>query len=479
MSLGGFLMSFDIYAELVKKIKDKECALLGLGVSNTPLARLLLSLGVTHGITVYDKKSAEELGADALELRSLGVRFVEGFDRVEGDVIFRSPGIRPDKAGVVGALERGAQLSSEMEEFLSLCPARVFGVTGSDGKTTTTTLCGMFLEGGARGKVFVGGNIGTPLLDKCADMTEGDSAVLELSSFQLMRVSRAPECVAITNLSQNHLDWHTDMEEYATAKKNIVGESTKRVVLNADCDYTYEFGRELCRKGGREVIFFSSTKDTLPELGDGAYLLCLVDGVICIKDGKSVRALLRASDIKLPGKHNVENYMTAIGLTYGFVDPDIYISVAKEFGGVDHRLQLVRTLDGVDFYNSSIDSSPARTTAALSALHGRDIVAICGGYDKNLDYVPLAVSLCRSVRVVVLTGATAPKIKAALLSYDGYDPQRLTVIDAPSFEDAVTMAAAQARRGGCVLLSPASASFDRFKNFVQRGEYFTELVKKL
>lgn len=473
-------MGFEIYDALIDKIKGKDCAVLGLGVSNMPLVRLLLSFGVLKSLTVYDKKSLEELGEGAMELEREGVRFVKGFDEIEGDILFRSPGIRPDTEGVARAVNRGAVLDSEIEELLALSVAKSFAVTGSDGKTTTTTLCGKFLsaEGGAN--TFVGGNIGTPLIDRCADMKTGDNLVLELSSFQLTGLLHSPERVAITNLSENHLDWHTDMEEYLAAKKNIVGKDTKRVVLNAECVYTYEFGKELCRKGGREIIFFSSKRADIPELSEyGAALVCLVDGCISIKrDGKTER-LLELSDIKLPGIHNVENYMTAIALTYGFVSTETYSAVAREFFGVDHRLQLIRTLDGVDFYNSSIDSSPARTSAALSALSGRDIVAICGGYDKNLDYAPLAVALCKGVRTVVLTGATAPKIKAALLNCELYVAGKPKILEAESFESAVGLAASEGRAGGCVLLSPASASFDRFKNFVERGNYFVELVKKL
>lgn len=464
---------------LTDNLKGKECAILGLGVSNTPLARLLLSADNKIIVTVYDKKSPEELGGDALALRDAGVRFVSGdncFDRISGDVIFRSPGIRPDIKGIRDALSRGAVLTSEMECFLSLTPARTFGITGSDGKTTTTTLCGKFLEGS--GRAFVGGNIGTPLLDKVGEMTASDSAVLELSSFQLMTVSHAPSCVAITNISPNHMDWHTTEDEYAGAKYNIIGKNTHRVVLNASSQKTLELGKRLLEEGGREIIFFSSSASP-QNIPEGAKLMYLSDNMIYFFDGSSSLPLLDTSRILLPGRHNIENYMTAMALTYGYVDTSVYGEIAESFGGVEHRLELVRTLDGVDYYNSSIDSSPTRTAAALSALFGRDTVVICGGYDKNLSYAPLAKSLCASVRAVVLTGATAPKIKKALLECEDYDPERLTLVESGSFEDAVAKASSLARTGGCVLLSPASASFDRFKNFAERGRYFKELVSKL
>lgn len=462
---------------LTDRLKNKKCAILGLGVSNMPLCELLLSADIK--VTVYDKKTPGELGEEAIALCKRGVSFVSGddcFDSVEGDVIFRSPGIRPDKKGIVSAVENGAVLSSEMESFISLTQARTFAITGSDGKTTTTTLTGKFLE--SVGKAYVGGNIGTPLLDKTDEMSADDSAVLELSSFQLMTLKDAPDCAAITNITPNHLDWHTDESEYAAAKYNIVGEKTKRVVLNADSPKTLAFGEKLLLEGGREIIFFSSTKRP-SDIPKGAKLMYLDERMISFFDTESVTALLDTERILLPGKHNIENYMTAMALTYGYVDPSVYLAVAESFGGVEHRLELVRRVGGVDYYNSSIDSSPTRTAAALSALCGRDIVVICGGYDKNLSYEPLARSLCASVRAVVLTGATAPKIMKALEECEDYSPEKLTVVHEKEFEDAVKTASALAREGGCVLLSPASASFDRFKNFAQRGRYFKELVLKL
>ena len=463
---------------MFENLRGKSCAVLGLGVSNLPLVRLLLDVEDTK-ITVYDKKSPEEMGEDALALKEKGVGFVYGddcFENIEGDVIFRSPGIRPDRAGIVRAIERGAVLTSEMESFISLTRAKTFAVTGSDGKTTTTTLTGKFLE--SAGRTFVGGNIGTPLLDKAEQMSEKDSAVLELSSFQLMTLRDAPECVAITNISPNHLDWHISESEYAKAKFNIVGERTHRVVLNLDSKDTAEFGKRLLLEGGREIIFFSSTK-TQKDCPKGAKLTFVDDGTISFFDGESVTPLLDCKRILLPGKHNVENYMTATSLTLGYVDVGVWGEIAESFGGVEHRLELVRNIGGVDYYNSSIDSSPTRTAAALSALKGRDIVVICGGYDKNLSYAPLAKSLCESVRAVVLTGATAPKIMKALEEYEGYSPESLTVIEEKEFEDAVKRASELAREGGCVLLSPASASFDRFKNFAERGRYFKKLVMEM
>jgi UDP-N-acetylmuramoylalanine--D-glutamate ligase len=456
---------------------------LGLGVSNLPLVKLLLTLTEPALITVYDKKSVTQLGDEAEKLATRGVNFVCGDDwaeNVEGEVIFRSPGIRPDLPKLALAEHNGALLTSEIEQLLELTDAATFAITGSDGKTTSTTLSGKFLEAAGR-RVFVGGNIGTPLLDKCGEMTERDACVLELSSFQLMRLPHAPAYTAITNVSPNHLNWHVGFEEYVEAKKNIVGENTQRLVVNADCEITCNFGREIAERG-REVIFFSSSRSHYGEIVSGAYpnakAIYRRDGVICISDGESETELLAEREIRLPGVHNIENYMTAMALTYGYAEPRDFLSVAREFTGVEHRLEPVRTLDGVEYINGSIDSSPTRTIAALSALQGRDIVIICGGYDKNLDYAPLAPKLCECARVLVLTGATADKIERALREYDGYSGSP-EIVRAESFEETVTLAREHAREGGCVLLSPASASFDRFDNFAQRGRYFKKLVNEM
>ena len=466
---------------LLNDVKGKNVAILGLGVSNLPLVRMLIKEGECSSITVYDKNSIEQMGPEAVELATLGVRFVYGFDDVRGDIIFRSPGFRPDRSELTCAIESGAILTSEIEKLLQYTPAHTFAITGSDGKTTTTTLTGKFLSEASR--TFVGGNIGTPLLDKCAEMTDNDFVALELSSFQLMNMPYAPMNAAITNISPNHMDWHVSEAEYAEAKYNIVGENTKRLVVNAECQQTFDFGMKILSEKNKEVFFFSSKRNSysavIGEKNSCAKLFCVCDGFICMDDGDGTERILALDSIMLPGTHNIENYMTAIALTYGYVEREVYSRVAESFFGVEHRLQLIRTLNGVQYYNSSIDSSPTRTVAALSALAGRDIVVICGGYDKNLDYAPLADALIKNVRAVVLTGATAEKIKKALEDNEDFASSGLCVIYEPEFESAVSAASALGRAGGCVLLSPASASFDRFKNFAERGKYFCELVSKL
>ena len=466
--------------DAIDDLRGVRCDVLGIGISNIPLIEVLIDVGAV--VTARDKKNRDALGEICQDLEDRGVRLILGedyLDGIDGEVIFRSPGIRPDAGSIESAVKRGALLCSEMELFLSLTKAKLFAITGSDGKTTTTTLTHLFLEkqlsADGKGRAYVGGNIGTPLLSRCAEMTERDCAVLELSSFQLMTLNDPPKRAAITNITPNHLNWHIDMDEYIEAKKRIISEDGL-LVLNAENEITAEIAR---RHTGKTVLF-SSRKDSFDQIaGDSTgniSALFLRDGYIVYSDGTKEENLLKISDIKLPGVHNLENYMTAIGLTYGIVDPSVYTEIAKSFGGVAHRLELVRELDGVRYYNSSIDSSPTRTAAALSALEGEKVV-ICGGYDKNIPFEPLAEALCaQNVVCVVLTGATAKKIRSAILGYSGYDPEKMKIIEVADFDAAVTAAKESARRGESVLLSPACASFDAFKNFEERGNRFKSIV---
>ena len=463
------------------KLREAQCAVVGLGISNLPLIDHLLSCGAR--VTAYDKKKRTELGGVADELEKKGVRLVlgEGYlDGLDGDVIFRSPGLRPDLPAFCAAVARGAVLTSEMELFLELTPATVIGITGSDGKTTTTTLTGKILEAACRkrryGRVYVGGNIGRPLLPHVGEMTKDDFCVVELSSFQLQTMTRSPVRAAVTNLSPNHLNWHTDMDEYVQAKTNIYCHAPNRhLVTNAENEIT----RELAQAYGGQVTYFSSQRglhelSALMRTGDTA--IYLADGMITRFDGRCEQGLLRVEDILIPGMHNVENYMTAIGLTAPWMDADALFEIAKGFGGVEHRLERVRTVGGVTYYNSSIDSSPSRTAAALSALCQRPIV-ICGGCDKGIPFGPLANTLCERAKAVVLTGATANAIKEALDACERVQNGELPIYMEPQFEAAVRRARDVARDGDTVLLSPACTSFDAFKNFEERGETFKRIVR--
>ena len=469
--------------ELDKRIKNGIVTVIGIGVSNRPLIDYLLKKGAR--ITARDKKDYDSLMPYSGELEKMGVKLILGgnyLDSINEDVIFRAPGIRPDLPQISEAIKNGALLTSEMELFFELSPAKILAITGSDGKTTTTTLTYKLLEEElkkkGKGRAWVGGNIGAPLLPYVDEMTEEDFAVLELSSFQLFTMRRSPNRAIITNVTPNHLDWHRDMDEYIEAKCNICRHfPISHITVNSENDVTAEIGRN----SDIQTTFFSSKNidySKITHLKENASAIYEKDGFITYSDGKTEEKILRTEDIKLPGRHNVENYMAAISITRGLVSNETIERIAKSFGGVAHRLEFVRELGGVKYYNSSIDSSPTRTAAALSALSEKPII-ICGGYDKLIPFEPLAEALCKKAKTVILTGATAKKIKAALLSCPLFDGDKLPIIEKADFEEAVKAAANAARKGDTVLLSPACASFDAFPNFEIRGNRFKEIVNSL
>ena len=449
------------YEEFKASVSGKKAEVLGIGVSNLPLIDFLLSCGMT--VCARDKKSKEALGKTATDLEEKGVALIlgEGYlENLAGDYIFRSPGIRPDLPQIKSALEKGAVLTSEMELFFELCPARTIAVTGSDGKTTTTTLISLLLKEAGH-KVFVGGNIGAPLLPYVREMTKEDFAVLELSSIQFMTMENSAEIAVVTNLSPNHLDWHTGMDEYIEAKTNIFTHSENRLlILNAD----NEASAPLKALAPRAVEYFSS-KSTESALYDK-------DGVI-FEEGSP---LLNKEDILLPGAHNRQNYMAAYRATRQFISPEHLASLAKSFGGVEHRLEFVREYKGIRCYNSSIDSSPSRTAAALSCFDEK-VVVICGGYDKNIPFEPLAEALCKKAKKVVLTGATMMKIAGALFMCNAEEKPAYYMN--PDFDAAVHVALTLCEEGDVLLLSPACARFDAFPNFMARGAHFKKLINDL
>ncbi|MGM9647997.1 MAG: UDP-N-acetylmuramoyl-L-alanine--D-glutamate ligase [Eubacteriales bacterium] len=460
-------MNLSIHDMLRSRLSGRRCAVLGVGISNTPLIDFLLELGAT--VCAYDQKTREALDDLPAKLEGKGVTLTLGpaaFEEISADVIFKSPGIRPDVAGIVRAVEQGAELTSEMQLFFEYCPCHTIAITGSDGKTTTTTLISKILEADGK-RVFLGGNIGAPLLPRIYEMTPEDYAVAELSSFQLQVMTRSPEVAVITNITPNHLNWHIDMEEYIEAKANILRfqKEGSRAVLSYDNDVT----RSLAPRVIGDVTFVSTA--CKPDVPSAAYE---ENGIVYL-DGKRI---MERSAILLPGRHNLENYLSATAALKGLVSPASIEKVARTFGGVEHRCELVRTLHGVRYYNSSIDSSPTRTMAALSNFPEK-VIAICGGYDKHIPYEPLGTPLCERAKVVLLTGATAQKIKAAVLASPAYAPDHPALVDCADLADAVEKAHAIATEGDVVLLSPASASFDSFKNFEERGKFFKAKVNEL
>ncbi len=474
----------NILEYLKNKFENKNCQILGFARSNKPLISILLSAGAE--VTVRDRSREAEEGDEALSFKERGVRFITGDGYLEGlggDYIFRSPGIRDLQPAIQDAVKSGAVLSSEMELFFEVCPCPIFGITGSDGKTTTTTLTHLLLskekEKSGKGKAYVGGNIGAPLLPLVFEMTEDDVAVVELSSFQLQTMKRSPERAIITNITPNHLNWHADMDEYVAAKCNICRhEGVRMLVANAENGLT----REIADKTDLPVTLFSSKKSAYSDIVSDRKENCNAvyeDGeVIFFDNGREREEIIAVSDILLPGRHNVENYMAAIAITRGLVSKETIREVATTFGGVEHRLELVREKDGVRFYNSSIDSSPTRTAAAISALPKAPII-ILGGSDKNVPFDGLAKNVCQRTKAAIVTGESAPKILAEIEKCPLFDRDKHIVKHIPDFDEAVLVAASLAESGDIVLLSPACASFDRFKDFAHRGNYFKEIVRGL
>ena len=453
--------------QYLQEIHGKRIAVIGAGVSNMPLVTLLRQAGLS--VTVHDKKTADGLGEQYAQLTALGARTVlgEGYlDSLDEDIVFRTPGLHPEHPALQAVRARGGVVTSEMELFFRVCPCRIIGITGSDGKTTTTTLVYEFLKHAGR-TCHLGGNIGKPLLPEVRQMQPDDLAIVELSSFQLMGMQFSPCIAAITNLTPNHLDYHKDFAEYVRAKTSIYTHQAPgdRLVLNGDDPVT----RTLDIGPGRQIL--TCSKQVKPE--NGVYLR---DGIIYIAEQGKDRALMRAEEIRIPGAHNVYHVMMAAAIVQGLCPDDDIVAVAKTFGGVAHRIEFVREFEGVRYYNDSIASSPTRTIAGLNSFD-RKLILIAGGYDKHIPYDVLGVPICRRVKTLILTGATAPKIRACV--EQAACPEKPEIIDVPDLAAAVRCANAVAQPGDIVLMSPASASFDCFKNFMERGDLFIELVHKL
>ena len=451
--------------EFKYNVAGKNITVIGIGISNLPLIKYLVSLGAN--VTACDRRSAEDLGENYTELEKLGVKFNLGdgyLNNLSGDLIFKTPGMRYDVPELLKAKENGSIVTSEMEVFFEVCPSHIIAVTGSDGKTTTTTLIHKMMTD-AGYKTWLGGNIGNPLLTDTEKMKENDWVILELSSFQLHTMRKSPEIAVITNISPNHLDMHKDYKEYIDAKKNIMLYQNEgdTLIVNADNQVTADIGKS----ANGAVKYFSR---------NGMADVYLDRNII----KRGIVEILNIKDIKIPGMHNVENYMAAIAAVSGLVSKEVIVNVAKTFGGVEHRIELVRTLDGVKYYNSSIDSSPNRTINTLRVFPNK-VIMIAGGKDKGIPYDEIGPALAEHVKVLILIGATSDKIQEALdaeINKTG-NGKDIEVIRATSYEDAVNTARSKAHDGDVVLLSPASTSFDMFRNFEERGNLFKKIVNEL
>ena len=455
--------------QFFSKLKGKKIAMLGIGVSHTPLIFNFLKQGAR--VIACDKRDRAQLGPIAAELEAAGaeLKLGEGYlNDLEADMIFRTPGMNFHLPELEAARKRGIAVTSEMEVFFDLCPATIFAVTGSDGKTTTTTLIAKMLE--AEGKtVHIGGNIGKPLLPEIENIHPEDFVVVELSSFQLISMRKSPDVAVVTNVAPNHLDVHKDMDEYVEAKKNVLlhQNALSRTVLNRDNEITEGF-RPLVRG---QSLGFSMEK----RLNNGAWFG--EDGTLHMAYRGIDVPIIDRKEIAIIGEHNTANYLAAIAAVWGYVGVDSIKKVAREFGGVEHRIELVRELDGVKYYNDSIASSPSRTIAGLKAFDQK-VILIAGGYDKHIPFEPMAPYVTEKVKTLYLCGDTADKIEAAIRGFEGFSgsPQIIRVAD---IAEAVEKAHASAKSGDIVTLSPACASFDKYPNFAARGNHFKELVNKL
>ncbi|MCH5298302.1 MAG: UDP-N-acetylmuramoyl-L-alanine--D-glutamate ligase [Ruminococcus sp.] len=453
-----------------ENVKGKKVCFVGIGTSNLPLIEMFAKKGAV--VSACDRQSYDALGENAVRAEKAGAKLILGDDYLENidtDILFRSPGTPFYRPELEALKQKGVVVTSEMEVFFDLCPCKIVAVTGSDGKTTTTTIISELLK--AAGKtVHLGGNIGIPLLPIIEEINSDDYAVVELSSFQLISMRKSPDIAVVTNLAPNHLDIHKDMDEYVDSKKNIIlhQDAFSKAVLNLDNEISDSFTPYV-----RGKLTKFSRRNTVE---NGAYL----DGsTIVYNDYGAKTEVLDINDIRIPGMHNVENYLAAISAVWGIVDVETIADVAKTFAGVEHRAEFVRKLDGVEYFNDSIASSPTRTAMGTLSLYDEKIIIIAGGYDKHIPYEPLGPVICDKVKVLILMGDTAPKIEKAVKNSSNYCENNPVIINVDNMEEAVAAARKNAVAGDRVSLSPASASFGLYKNFAERGNHFKEIVNNL
>lgn len=455
----------------LESLNGKTVALCGIGGSNLPLISLFSKYGAR--VLACDKRDREALGENAEKAEAAGAELHLGEDYLRNlgaDMIFRTPGMKFYMPELTEAQKNGTAVTSEMEVFFDLCPCKIIAVTGSDGKTTTTTIISeMLREQGFT--VHLGGNIGRPLLPDIEKISRSDIAVVELSSFQLISMRKSPDIAVVTNLAPNHLDIHKDMQEYIDAKKNIVLHQNAfgKAVLNLDNAISDSF--EEYTRG--QTFKFSRRRP----VENGAYLN--ENGELVMNCYGQETVIMKASEIKIPGLHNIENYLAAICAVWGMVTPQTIKNVAVSFGGVEHRAELVRVLDGVSYYNDAIGTSPTRTVKGTLSLYDKKIILIAGGYDKHLSYDEMGAVVPEKVKVLILFGATADKIEAATRAAAGYHEGNPLILRVNNMEEAVAAARANAESGDIVSMSPASASFDLYKNFAEKGLHFKRLVNEL
>ena len=457
--------------EFNEYIRFRKVAVIGLGVSNLPLLEYLYEKKAQ--VTVFDERTMDEIPSETInKINTYEFSYSFGkncLEKLNGfNIIFRSPSCLPTRTELQKETERGAIVTTEVEMLMEMCPCKIVGVTGSDGKTTTTSLINAILKK-AGYKTFLGGNIGTPLFTKLPEMEPNDIVVLELSSFQLMNMHISPDIAIITNITPNHLNIHKDYQEYIDAKKCIFKNQNEKgiLILNYDNDIT----RECAKEANGNVVFFSSKV----KLDNGF----IVDGNIIKECNDKVRKhILNTDEVILRGNHNFQNIATALAATKTLVDTDIAVQAIKEFKPVEHRIEFVNEIDGVKWYNDSASSSPTRTISGINAFK-ENIILIAGGYDKNLEYEPLAKPVVDKVSTLILIGQTAEKIYDVVKNESEKENKKINIYMCDTLEQTIEIAKKSAKKGDVVLFSPASASFDMFKNFADRGHKFKDLVNKI
>jgi len=458
--------------KLAEFIRGKKVAFIGAGVSHKTLIKEFVELGAV--VTLCDQKeSIEAFGEYADTLRTLGIRLSLGKDYMQGfqgqDIILRTPGFEFYRQPLQDAIAAGTLVTSEVELFFDYCPCEIVAVTGSDGKTTTTTLISEIFKAAGR-TVHLGGNIGAALLPMLPDVQPTDVAVVELSSFQLISMKKSPKVAVVTNVTPNHLDHHKDMQEYIDAKRNIL------LYQSGDCravlGYENAVSNAMQADCKGQQVWFTRLRET----ENGAFLRA--DGMLCMAENGTVTPILHKDEIKLRGVHNIENLLAAAAAVWGRVPVEAIRQVGSSFAGVEHRIEPVRTLDGVTYYNDSIASSPTRTIAGLRSF-AQKIIIIAGGYDKKIPYEPLAPEILAHVKCLVVMGMTGPIIEKAVRECPGFAESGLVIEHAQTMQQAVELARKNAKPGDCVSLSPASASFDMYPNFEVRGRDYKRIVMEL
>lgn len=453
-------------------VADHHIVVLGLARQGLAAARWLSAQGA-H-VTVSDVKAAEQLTAEVEALRDVNVKFALGGHPLslldECDYVCLSGGVPIDLPIVEEARRRGIALTNDAQLFVERCSAPIVGITGSAGKTTTTTLTGEILRA-AHYETWVGGNIGNPLIGDLDQIMPTHRVVMELSSFQLDVMTISPQVAGVLNITPNHLDRHKTMDAYTEAKAHILDHQTfdDTAVLG----YDNPIARALSGRTRGYVRFFSREK----LIGRGAFLKG--DRVIVVQNRE--QEVCRLGDIQLRGDHNVQNVLAACALTAALgVEPDAMAHAIREFKGVAHRLELVRDVNGVKYYDASISTAPERLMADLH-VYDEPVVLLAGGRDKHLPWDEAARQIVERVRELIVFGEMAGLVQAAVeAQLDQSDARVLAGIHhAATLEEAVAIAARVAQAGDVVLLSPGGTSYDAFKDFAERGDKFQELVKAL